>query len=328
MTVAVLGATGMAGQELVRLLLMRQFPMDRLRLFASQRSAGKKLKIDGTSYPLEELKRGCFRGVNLAFFATDASVSRQWLPVALKAGCTVLDKSSAFRMDPETPLVIPEINPEELHRHKGLVANPNCTTAVLLMGLAPLHFAFGLEALTVATYQSVSGAGQAMVRLYEQQLARFAQDGSWEVGSLVDNAVPAIDLLGKEGHTVEEEKLVRETRRILKLPLLPVAVTCVRIPVLRGHSMAVHARFSRPLEAATLRNALQSFPGLAVAEVPTPRDFIRRHDCGIGRLRLDPDEPQELSFWMTGDNLWRGASLNALLNAEYLHAHGLLPSRA
>lgn len=337
--VGIVGATGAVGQELVRLLAERDFPLSSLRLFASARSVGKTITHGGRSSVVEEARPGAFAGVDLAFFAAGGPVTRALAADAIASGCTVIDKSSAYRQQADVPLVVPEINPEGLRQHRGLIANPNCSTAVMLMGLWPLHQLFGLKRIFVATYQSVSGTGAEAVRELADQLTAHAagQPITHKVYpyQIAFNCIPQIDTFGADGYTGEEEKMRLESRKIMGLPGLRVSATCVRVPVVRAHSIAVNAEFERTVDLAQARAAIAAFPGAELVDeptarlYPTPLDFAERVKCGVGRLRVDTAFENGLSFWVSGDNLWKGAALNAVQNAELLCREGwLLRDRA
>ncbi|MBS0662126.1 MAG: aspartate-semialdehyde dehydrogenase [Verrucomicrobia bacterium] len=337
-TVGIVGATGAVGQELVRLLTERNFPMGQLRLFASARSAGKVVEIAGKKVTVEEAKPGVFGGVDVAFFAAGGSVTRALAPDAVKAGCLVIDKSSALRMDPKVPLVIPEINPQELRKHQGIIANPNCSTAVTLMGLWPLHQAFGLKRYIASTYQSVSGTGAEAIRELEAQVQAHVKDAPVPRKvypyQIAFNAIPQVDSFGPDGYTGEESKMMLESRKIMGLPQLKVSATCVRIPVVRAHSISVSAEFERPVSVEAARAAVAAFPGAqlldepATSKYPTPLDFAEKVKCGVGRIRVDTALDNGLSFWVSGDNLWKGAALNAIQNAELMIREGILKPKA
>jgi aspartate-semialdehyde dehydrogenase len=337
-TVGIVGATGAVGQELLRLLEARDFPIFSLRLFASARSAGKPIPFKGQAVTVEEARPGVFGGIDVAFFAAGGPTTRALAPDAVKAGCLVIDKSSALRMDPDVPLVIPEINPEALKVHKGIIANPNCSTAVALMGVWPLHKRFGLKRLIMATYQSVTGAGAEGVRELEAQLLAHMTGADLQKKvfprQIAFNVIPQVDTFGTNGYTGEETKMMQESRKIMGLPQLPVSATCVRVPVVRAHSVAVNAEFERPVSVAEAREAVAAFPGAQLVddpsrgEYPTPLDFSGKVRCGVGRIRLDTALPNGLAFWVSGDNLWKGAALNALQVAELMIREGLLKPRA
>lgn len=334
LTVGVVGATGAVGQELVRLLHERKFPLHRLRLYASARSAGKSVEHYGKTYAIEEARPGAFAGVHVAFFAAGGSVTRALAADAVSSGCLVIDKSSALRMDPDVPLVIPEINPQELRRHKGIIANPNCSTAVTLMALWPLHVRFGLRRYFAATYQSVSGTGAEAVRELQQQVTDHVHGQpitkSVYPHQIAFNCLPHIDSFGPDGYTGEENKMMLESRKIMGLPALKVSATCVRVPVVRAHSIAVNAEFERPVSVEAAREAIAGFAGAelvdepALKRYPTPLDFAEKVKAGVGRIRLDTAFDNGLALWVSGDNLWKGAALNAIQNAELMVREGML----
>lgn len=339
LTVGIVGATGAVGQELVRLLNERNFPMASLRLFASARSAGKTVEHFGKKYTVEEAKPGVFAEVDVAFFAAGGSVTRALAPDAVKDGCLVIDKSSAHRMDKDVPLVIPEINPEALRTHKGLIANPNCSTAVTLMGLWPLHKEFGLKRYFAATYQSVSGTGAEAIRELEDQTQAYVKGQPLPKKvypyQIAQNCIPQVDSFLADGYTGEENKMMLESRKIMGLPTLKVSTTCVRVPVVRAHSIAVNAEFERPVSVEAARKAVAAFEGAVLVDdpqnkkYPTPLDFAEKVKCGVGRIRVDSAFDNGLSFWVSGDNLWKGAALNAVQNAELMVREGWLkPKRA
>ncbi|QYM77641.1 aspartate-semialdehyde dehydrogenase [Horticoccus luteus] len=337
-TVGIVGATGATGQELLRLLQQRNFPVATLRLFASARSAGKTVEFGGKTVVIEEAKPGVFGDVDVAFFATEGAITKALAPDAVQAGCLVIDKSSAYRMDPAVPLVIPEINPQELRQHHGIIANPNCSTAVALMALWPLHQAFGLKRYLAATYQSVSGTGtDAIDELEAQVRAHVAGTPITKKVypyQIAFNAIPQVDSFGADGYTGEETKMRQESRRIMGLPNLPVSATCVRVPVVQAHSVAINAEFERPVSVEAARAAIAAFAGAELVDdpankrYPTPLDFTRQVKCGVGRIRIDTALENGLSLWVSGDNLWKGAALNALQNAELMAREGWLKPKA
>lgn len=337
-TVGIVGATGAVGQELLRLLHERKFPLGTLRLFASARSAGKTVEFGGKSITIEEATPAVFADVDLAFFAAGGPVTRALATAAVQAGCLVIDKSSAFRMDPKVPLVIPEINPQDLRGHQGIIANPNCSTAVTLMGLWPLHQAFGLKRYFASTYQSVSGTGAEAVRELARQVTAQVQGTTVTPKvypyPIAFNVLPQVDTFGPDGYTGEESKMMLESRKIMGLPGLRVSATCVRVPVVRAHSIAVSAEFERPVSVAAARAAIEAFPGAQLVDdpahsrYPTPLAFAEQVKCGVGRIRVDTAFDNGLSFWVAGDNLWKGAALNALQNAELLIREGRLTPKA
>lgn len=328
----------MVGQELLHLLHQRAFPARTIRLFASARSAGKKVHFGPHTYTVEEARPESFDGLDLALFSAGGEVSKALCREAARRGCTVVDNSSALRMEPDVPLVVPEVNAHALAGHRGVVANPNCSTAIALMGLCPLHREFGLVRAVCCTYQAVSGAGKAGLDALETQAQAWA-DGRENLDKgpfphpIGFNLFPQVDRFLEDGFTREEHKMLNETRKILEHPSLMVSSTCVRVPVFRAHSIAVHAEFARPVTVARAREVVGAFPGAVLRDdpaqsvYPTPRDFTRQEACGVGRIRLDPLFPNGLAFFVTGDQLWKGAALNALQIAEELHRRGWMKAR-
>jgi len=336
--VGIVGATGAVGQELLTLLHERNFPMASLRLFASARSAGKVIEYGGKKFTVEEAKPGVFAGVDVAFFAAGGSVTRALAPDAVKSGCLVIDKSSHYRMDPDVPLVIPEINPEGLRNHKGIIANPNCSTAVTLMALWPLHKAFGLKRYFASTYQSVSGTGAEAVQELESQVQAYVKGAPLAKKvypyQIAFNVIPQVDSFGPNGYTGEETKMMLESRKIMGLPDLKVSSTTVRVPVVRAHSVSVNAEFERPVSVEAARAAIAAFEGAELVDdpanriYPTPLDFTKKVKCGVGRIRIDTALDNGLALWVSGDNLWKGAALNAIQNAELMAREGLFRPRS
>jgi aspartate-semialdehyde dehydrogenase len=336
--IGIVGATGAVGQELLKLIFARSFPYASLRLFASARSAGKIIEIEGKKFPVAEARPEIFEDLDVAFFAVDGALARSLAPHAVKAGCLVLDKSSAFRLQPDVPLVVPNINFHAVRQHKGIIASPNCSTAVAMMGLFPLHRAFGLKRYFVATYQSVSGTGveavaelDAQVRAYGRGEPMTKQVYPYQIAF---NIIPQVDTFNADGYTGEEAKMLAESRKILELPVLKVSATCVRVPVVRAHSAAINAEFERPVSVAAAHAAIAGFDGAQLVDdpaknaYPTPLDFSEKEKCGVGRVRLDSALDNGLAFWVSGDNLWRGAALNSLQIAERMLQEGLLRSKA
>ncbi len=331
--VGIVGATGAVGQELIALLQAHAFPLAELRPLASARSAGRSIDFGGKKITVLEATPDAFAGLDLAFFAAGTSVTRQLAPEAVKRGCLVIDKSSGFRMDPNVPLVIPEINADKLRSHKGIIASPNCSTSVALMALYPLHQAFGLKRVFFSTYQSVSGTGaDAVVELEAQTKAHVAgQPLPREVypHQIFQNLIPHIDSFGTDGYTGEESKMRAESRKILDLPNLKVSATCIRVPVVRAHSVAINAEFEKPVSVEAARNAIAAFSGAELIDepgktaYPTPLAYSRKEKCGVGRIRLDTALDNGLALWVSGDNLWKGAALNAIQTAEKMIELGL-----
>jgi len=327
-TVAILGATGAVGQELLALLEERRFPIKELRLLASPRSAGVSQQWRGQSLQVQPVGASSFEGVDLVLASAGGSVSKQWAPVAVAQGAVVIDNSSAFRMDPEVPLVVPEVNPEAAFSHRGVIANPNCTTILLTLALAPLAARRPLRRVVVSTYQSASGAGaRAMEEL--RQLSRTVLDGGEPVSEVLPHSL-AFNLflhnspLQANGYCEEELKMLNETRKIMNLPGLRLSATCVRVPVLRAHSEAVNIEFEEPFPVAEARALLAVAPGVELLEnfetnrFPMPTDVTGRDPVAVGRIRQDLSDPNALELWLCGDQIRKGAALNAVQIAELL----------
>ena len=331
--VGIVGATGAVGQELIALLQAHAFPIVELRPLASARSAGRGIEFAGKKFIVQEATPDAFAGLDLAFFAAGTSVTKQLAPEAVKRGCLVIDKSSAYRMDPTVPLVVPEINPQAIGAHRGIIASPNCSTSVALMALYPLHRAFGLKRVLFSTYQSVSGTGADAVTELESQVKAYVagQPLPREVYThqIFQNLIPHIDSFGPDGYTGEETKMRAESRKILGLPDLRVTATCIRVPVVRAHSVSINAEFDRPVSIEGARQAIAAFPGAELLDetaknsYPTPLAYSRKEKCGVGRIRLDTALDNGLAVWVSGDNLWKGAALNAIQIAEKMIELGL-----
>ncbi len=342
-TLAVVGATGAVGTVMLDLLSTRENVWGEIRLIASPRSAGRRLPVRGGETEVTVLSEDAFDGVDVAMFDVPDEVSAAWVPVAAARGAVCVDNSGAFRMDPEVPLVVPEVNPADAARRpKGIIANPNCTTLSLIVAVGALHRAFGLEELVVASYQAASGAGQAGIdTLYGQldklagtrSLGQRAGDLRGTVGDLGPfpaplalNVVPWAGSLRDEGWTSEELKIRSESRKILGLPSLRVNATCVRVPVVTTHSVAVHARFSRPVGRAAAWDTLRVAPGVVLCdepsrgEFPTPADVVGTDPTWVGRVRESLDDPNGIEFFVCGDNLRKGAALNTAQIAELVAA--------
>jgi aspartate-semialdehyde dehydrogenase len=330
MNVAVVGATGAVGEEMRRLLIERRFPVRELRFFTSPRSAGTAIPFRDRTVTAEVLADGCFDGVQLALFSAGATVSREWGPRAVAAGALVVDNSSAWRMDPSIPLVVPEINAHAIPAAPALIANPNCSTIQIVVALKPLHERFGLERVIVSTYQSTSGAGRRAMHELDEATAGFRRGAEPAPikfpHPIAFNLVPQVDEFDRLDYTKEEWKMVNETRKIMELPELPVTATCVRVPVHRGHSESVWARFAKPVDVAAARAALAAFSGVVVEDdpatkrYPTPRSAAGQDPVFVGRLRRDPSDDHALVFWVVSDNLLKGAALNAVQIAEAAYA--------
>jgi aspartate-semialdehyde dehydrogenase len=326
--VVVLGATGAVGQELLALLEERRFPVAELIPLASPRSAGQTLAWRDSELTIQAVEASAFAGVDLVLASAGGSASKQWGPVAAAAGAVVIDNSSAFRMDPAVPLVVPEVNPEAAFAHQGIIANPNCTTILLTLALAPLQARRPIKRVVVSTYQSASGAGaRAMAEL--RQLSRIVLDGGEPVSEVLPHSL-AFNLflhnspLQANGYCEEELKMLNETRKIMGLPDLRLSATCVRVPVLRAHSEAVNIEFFEPFPVHEARELLQEAPGVELLEnfeanrFPMPTDVTGRDPVAVGRIRQDLSDPNALELWLCGDQIRKGAALNAVQIAELL----------
>ena len=340
MKVAVLGATGAVGRRMLRILEERDFPADEVAALASHRSQGARLSFRGKDIEVTAVGDAAFQGVDLALFSAGANASREWTPRAVGAGVTVVDNSSAFRMEPNVPLVIPEINGQDLQEHRGIVANPNCTAITALMAAAPLHRAAGLRRMVISSYQSVSGAGQRGVRELLEQVEKLRgqeedldapgadslPSGDAFGRTIAYNVIPRGGRFQDDGVTTEERKLVDESRKILALPDLGVAATVVRVPVVVGHSVSMYAEFDRQIAPGEARDALEAFPGVRVVDDPASDRFPTPHDAAggdevlVGRIRRAGDRLDALLLWAVADNLRKGAALNAVQIAERLVA--------
>jgi aspartate-semialdehyde dehydrogenase len=326
--VAVVGATGAVGIEMIQTLEKRNFPVGKLTLLASARSAGKKLKFKGQDITIQELKADSFKGIDIALFSAGGSISKEFAPIAAKAGCVVVDNSSAFRQDDSVPLVVPEINAADVKAHKGIIANPNCTTAITLMALYPLHQAFGVTRIFASSYQAVSGTGAMAIEELRRQVNEVVagQPVTKEVypHQIAFNVLPHVDSFLPDGYTKEEMKMQNEGRKIMHHASFRASVTCVRVPVYRAHSVAVSAEFQKPVTVEAARAVLAKAPGLDIIDdpankcYPMPLDVAERYNCAVGRLRMDCALENGLCFWVSGDQLLKGAALNAVQIAEEL----------
>ena len=326
--VAIVGATGAVGIELLRVMERRDFPVADLRLLASPRSAGKSLEFRGQDLSVAALEQNSFAGIDLAFFSAGAGTAKQFAPIAQRAGAVVIDNSSAFRMDTDVPLIIPEINPEDIRGHRGMIANPNCTTAVALMALHPLHSAFGLRRVFASSYQAVSGSGARAIEELKRQVEATVGGGQAVAHvyphPIAFNVLPHVDSFLDTGYTREEMKMQNEGRKIMHLPDFRASVTCVRVPVYRAHSVAISAEFERPVSLEAARTALAKASGLDLIDeplsdrYPTPLAAAGKDNCQVGRLRLDCALENGLGLWVSGDQLLKGAALNAVQIAELL----------
>ena len=337
--IAVVGATGATGTELLRVLERRNFPVASLRAIGSARSVGKSVRFREEPIPIEQLGDRSFDKIDIAFFSAGGDVSRNYVPIACQSDAIAIDKSSAFRMDPHVPLVVPEVNAEDIKQNRGVIANPNCTTTVMLMALHPLHRIFGVRRVFATSFQAVSGSGARGIEELKRQVRDGARDPDSfrEPGSatpatvpelyphpIAFNLLPHIDSFLESGYTKEEAKMQDETRKIMHLPELPISATCVRVPVYRAHSVAVSAEFERSVSVEQAREVLAKARGLELADepqsnrYPMPLNVAGRDNCQVGRVRLDCAFENGLSFWVSGDQLLKGAALNAVQIAELL----------
>lgn len=332
--VGIVGVTGAVGQEILALLASRNFPVAELRPLASKRSAGKKIDFCGKTFSIAEATPDAFAGLDVAIFSAGAGVSRALAHEAVARGCVVIDNSSAFRMDDDVPLVVPQINAHALDGHKGIIANPNCSTAIALMGLYPLHKAFGLKRFFASTYQAVSGTGWAAMEELKKQVVAWTANEPSEPRvyphPIAFNVIPHVDVFLDSGYTKEEMKMLNEGRKILELPTLSVSCTCVRVPVFRAHSISLDAEFERPVDIEVARRVISEFSGAELCDdpankrYPMPLFYQNKVKCGVGRIRKDSAFENGLALWVSGDQLWRGAALNAIEIAEEMSRRGLL----
>ena len=326
--VAIAGATGAVGAELLKVLERRNFPVASLRALASSKSAGKQVSFKNQPVPIQELREDSFDKIDIAFFSAGGERSRKFVPIARNAGAVVIDNSSTFRMDPEVPLVIPEINPDDVKKHRGVIANPNCTAAVALMAIYPLHRAFGVRRIFAASYQAVSGSGARAIAELKEQVQAHAENRSTSPQvyphPIAFNVLPHVDIFLESGYTKEEMKMQEEGRKIMHLPEFRASVTCVRVPVYRAHSVAVSAEFEKPVSVEQAHEVLAKAPGLELVDephksrYPIPLDVAGKDNCQVGRVRRDCAFENGLAFWVSGDQLLKGAALNAVQIAELL----------
>jgi len=353
--VAIIGATGAVGQELLRVLERRNFPVANLRPIGSLRSAGKSIRFRGEPIRVQELGSESFDKIDIAFFSAGGEISRKYVPLACQADAIAIDNSSVFRMEPHVPLVIPEINAEDVRGHRGLIANPNCTTAIALMALYPLHRVFGACRIFAASYQAVSGSGTRAIEELKRQTTSAVQEGESRPGSsasaeasilrsktakdetadkptpaavyphpIAFNLLPHVDSFLESGYTREEMKMQNEGRKIMHLPEFCASVTCVRVPIYRAHSVAVNAEFEQPVSIERAREVLAKAPGIELVDepqsnrYPMPLNVTGKDNCQVGRVRVDCALENGLSFWVSGDQLLKGAALNAVQIAELL----------
>jgi aspartate-semialdehyde dehydrogenase len=334
--VAVVGVTGAVGQEMLRILEERNFPVGELKPLASERSRGKRITFKGVEIPVEVLSRESFRGMDLALFSAGASISREFAPLAVEAGCLVVDNSSAFRYEDDIPLIVPEVNPHQIKevKNRGIIANPNCTTIISIVPLKPLHDYGKIERIIASSYQATSGAGaQAMLEL-EEQVRDYAAGKPLNSRvfpyQIAFNLIPQIDVFLENGYTKEEMKMVWETRKIMEAPQIRVTATCVRVPIFRAHSVSITIETERKITREKALELLSQAPGVQVLDDPVNRRYpmplyvAGKDDCFVGRIREDISCERGLNLFVVGDQLRKGAALNAIQIAELLVSEGLL----
>ncbi len=337
--VAIVGATGLVGQEFIKVLEQRNFPMTSIQLLASERSIGKRLFVAHQEIEVKETVSESFKGIDIALFSAGTEISRYFSPIAAQSGAVVIDNSSAFRMTDTVPLVVPEVNPEDIKRHRGIIANPNCSTIQLVVALYPLHKVNPIKRIITATYQAVSGTGSAAVDELTAQ-AKQVLDGQTTIPhvyphQIAFNVLPEIDVFLDNGYTKEEWKLVEETRKIMHADEIAISTTCVRVPVFTSHSMAVNIEFSQPMSPEEARRILAQAPGVKVIDdpvislYPQPWSATGTDEVFVGRIRRDESHPNGLVMWIVADNLRKGAALNAVQIAEeMIKREWISPSKA
>ena len=324
--VAIVGATGLVGQEFIKVLVQRDFPMESIHLFASDRSAGKRLLVSHQEIEVKETAPESFDGLDIALFSAGTEISRYFSPIAAQSGTVVIDNSSAFRMVPSVPLVVPEVNPEDIKWHEGIIANPNCSTIQMVVALYPLHKVNPIKRIIVDTYQSVSGTGSAAVEELTVQ-AKQVLEGQATIPhvyphQIAFNVLPEIDVFLDDGYSKEEWKLVEETKKIMHADAIAISATCVRVPVFTGHGEAIHVEFSHPMLPDEAQRILAQAPGvkvlddMAISLYPHPWSAAGSNDVFVGRIRRDASHPNGLVMWVVADNLRKGAALNAVQIAE------------
>ncbi|WP_374149213.1 aspartate-semialdehyde dehydrogenase [Priestia megaterium] len=334
--VAVVGATGAVGQQMIKTLQERNFPVGKLTLLSSARSAGKKVLFNGEEVVVQEATPDCFEGVDIALFSAGGSISKALAPEAVKRGAIVVDNTSAYRMDENVPLVVPEVNEDALHAHNGIIANPNCSTIQMVAALQPLRETYGLSKVLVSTYQAVSGAGAAAINELKEQAKAILEEkeftpeilpvgGDKKHYQIAFNAIPQIDKFQDNGFTFEEMKMINETKKIMNMPELPVAATCVRLPVVTGHSESVYIEIEKDgVTVADVKNLLADAPGIVLQDdpenqvYPMPADCVGKRDVFVGRIRKDLDRDNGFHMWIVSDNLLKGAAWNSVQIAESL----------
>ncbi len=329
---AIVGATGLVGQEFIKILQERDFPMASVHLFASDRSVGKKMYLNHREIEVRELTPTAFDPVDVALFSAGTDISKQFAPIAARRGAVVVDNSAAFRMNAKVPLVVPEVNPEDMENHRGIIANPNCSTIQMVVALHPLHKVNPIKRIIVDTYQAVSGTGSAAVDELKNQTKQVLENKSTVPHvyphQIAFNLLPEIDVFLDDGYTKEEWKMVNETRKILHDNSIAISATCVRVPVFAGHSESVHVEFTNPMSPEEARGILANAPGVKVLDDPSvslyPQPWMAAgtDETYVGRIRRDASHPNGIAMWIVSDNLRKGAALNAVQIAEYLIARG------
>ena len=332
--IAILGATGAVGQTMIKVLEEREFPIDEIRLLASPRSAGKELEYMGVKYKVEPVSPEAFEGIDIALFSAGGSRSKEWAPIAVEKGAVVIDNSSAWRMDKNVPLVVPEVNPEDVKWHKGIIANPNCSTIQMVVALNPIHKAKKIKRVIVSTYQAVSGAGAKAIRDLEEETKAYFEGKYYYPEALPQhiafNVIPHIDVFLDNDYTKEEMKMVNETRKIMHAPDIKVSPTCVRVPVFYGHSESIVIETEEPITPEEAREILKEAPGIILEDdphnnlYPMPIEAAGKDEVFVGRIRKDFSFDNGLAMWVVADNLRKGAATNAVQIAELLVEYGLV----
>ena len=341
MNVAILGATGAVGREMMKILAERSFPVEELRLLASPRSAGQKLLWQGRELTVQPAEDSAFEGMDIVLGAAENDIAKRFAPAIVKAGAVFVDNSSAFRMDPEVPLVVPEVNPEALRQHKGIIANPNCSTIIMMMALKPIYDLSKIKRIVVSTYQAVSGAGKEAIDELTDQVKAYLADKPMEASILPSaslpkhypiafNLIPQIDVFLDNGYTKEEMKMVNETHKIFNDYSIGITATTIRVPVFRSHSESINIELETPVSLDDMRAALAKFPGVQVQDAPEdmvypmPLYTSTQNDVYVGRIREDHSQKNCYNLWVVGDQIRKGAALNALQIAETMLRDGLV----
>jgi aspartate-semialdehyde dehydrogenase len=332
--VAIVGATGRVGQEFLKILEERIFPISSLSLFASDKSAGKKVKYCGNEYTVQETTDDSFKDIDIAFFSAGTDISKHFAPIAARSGAVVIDNSAAWRQDPEVPLVVPEINPEDISLHKGIIANPNCSTIQMVVALYPLHKVNPIKRLVITTLQAVSGTGLPAINELNNQVKQYVAGDTITSAvyphQIAFNPIPEIDVFLDSGYTKEEQKMVDETHKIMHAYDIKVSATCVRVPVFACHSEAVSVEFTNPIEPARVREILETAPGVIVQDDVSTHTYPLAIDCAgkdasyVGRIRKDISCDNGIVMWIVSDNIRKGAALNAVQIGEYMIHNGMI----